>query len=366
MQRPFALLIPFALFGCVAEDAPAVRPDAGLFEDAAIGSIDAEPDTGRADTGPLDAGPMAMACTPPPPAPTCAELHPTVLPVEEHCAPDDTAVIVSDPVMPLAGPFEGIRAVLEHNRVPGIDPNLVRWRLEGSVPPGVWIDACTGTVQGELAWRPEGALTVVAEYDAADGCRAVRRAVDTTVEACNIVVEPAAYALPAARIDERYAAQLRMWDSDGGPGRSPDARGRYRVAADSALPPGLALDCDTGTIRGTPHARGEYNVAITWVEFECSGVSVTDTVQVEVVDPHRVDPAFCESCGPDELCVVWSDGTCESWGPECVPDPANCAQDGCSDACLRAVCNPEEEEIFFQCDPLVRCVAGPFFNCYGP
>jgi arylsulfatase A-like enzyme len=65
-----------------------------------------------------------------------------------------------------------------------------------------------------------------------------------------IVPEPA---LPAALIMRSYTHRLRPWG-----GTSPFTW----VVASGALPPGLSLERSTGTIRGTPWARGTYRFQV--------------------------------------------------------------------------------------------------------
>jgi hypothetical protein len=79
---------------------------------------------------------------------------------------------------------------------------------------------------------------------------------------------------------------------------------------------------------------------------------------------RRAEPPPACDCGPDEVCVQFFDGTCETTGPRCVPRPAECPETRCDDACDLALCHREPSTCRVE-DACGGETTGAF-NCYGP
>lgn len=138
--------------------------------------------------------------------------------------------------------------------------------------------------------------------------------------------------------------------SDAPDAQAPDGRAPGRLEPDALEPDALIVDAFA------PDA------------LEVDALEV-DALQADPIDlgPPPPDPAACDACAPNELCVVFSDGTCSNSPPRCVPDPADCIANGCTRACQALLCNAHEEmDDFYACDGGNTCVGRPFFNCYGP
>jgi hypothetical protein len=70
----------------------------------------------------------------------------------------------------------------------------------------------------------------------------------------------------------------------------------------------------------------------------------------------------CPACAPDELCVVYYDGTCPAH-PTCKKKTANCQAPVCDDACNRELCGTSTCRA-------AACPTTPLYpnalHCYGP
>lgn len=326
------------LAGCVAD--PEAGSDTGLDE----GSLDGD----VAEAGRIFPG----ACSEPPAAMTCGELNPEPVPVPEDCV-EDLVVEAVFGLDTLAGPFEGPRPVSAWFVADEVGHGEPRWSLTGDVPPGVWIDACSGELQGTLDWPAGGDVFAMAVVEGPDGCRMGRIALETALVTCAILPpEPQTYRLNPAVLGSPYADELLIWNPEGGTGR-----GRVRLAA-GELPAGLTLDCDGARLVGTPEVAGEFSFQIEWIEYACGGISAVDEVQLTVFE------APCGGCAAGEICVQSFDGTCTGPWFQCVANPLGCTPGTCTAECSRSLC-PQEPPHSCNVDACGGEIPGAF-RCYGP
>jgi hypothetical protein len=77
--------------------------------------------------------------------------------------------------------------------------------------------------------------------------------------------------------------------------------------------------------------------------------------------------ALCATCGADEICVQFFDGTCGEISLACKPRHAACVGNACSAECMQWQCNAGSTDFFFRCD-VGGCagVAPGALACYGP
>jgi hypothetical protein len=122
----------------------------------------------------------------------------------------------------------------------------VSWSLaSGSLPPGVVLDAATGTIAG-VPTVPGSFAALVQGRDTWNSSRVATAAIGITVAPVNISVSTTA--LPGGTVRAWYQSALV---ASGGSGST-----LWSVAA-GALPPGLVLNSD-GLITGTPTALGSF------------------------------------------------------------------------------------------------------------
>ncbi|MCL2423771.1 MAG: putative Ig domain-containing protein, partial [Micrococcales bacterium] len=129
---------------------------------------------------------------------------------------------------------------------------------EGNLPPGLVLDATTGTVSGTPALPGDFTVTITAS-NTVDG------------EDCS---DSAEYTIAIEVVGVEVTGEEPVITSGPAPGATVGAAYTFTVRAtgkpapvfevtDGDLPAGLVLDATTGTISGTPTADGEHTVTVT-------------------------------------------------------------------------------------------------------
>ena len=170
----------------------------------------------------------------------------------------------------------------------------------GTLPPGLAIDAATGSITGTPATAGVYPVTITAtDTDGFAGTASFSWTVQNTVTVTN----------PGAQTDQSGAAITPL-----GIGATDSGAEAVTFSAGGTLPPGLAIDHSTGAITGTPTTSGVYPVTITGTDGDgySGSASFSWAIQnaVTVTDPGAQTSVSGAAITP--LGIVASDSAAEA------------------------------------------------------
>lgn len=153
-----------------------------------------------------------------------------------------------------------------------------------SLPQGLSIDALTGKIDGTPAESGQYTIAVTA-------LNGMGKSVSTTFD---LTVKPASPELNVTLAEKTTLDVGTAIDHDVTATGGDES---YRFQAEG-LPPGLALDADTGKITGTPQTAGQYQVTVTaidskdrrgWLTFTYTVTGTGKSLEVQVVDSQSAN-----------------------------------------------------------------------------
>lgn len=175
----------------------------------------------------------------------------------------------------------------------GGEPPYVAWRLvSGALPNGLALDPATGVLSG--APSEEGSFQFVVEVEDSEGTTAGRNHL-LDVASAPLSIETSAE-LPPAALGETYT---HVFAAQGG--TPPYA---LWILLAGALPPGISLDPNAGSISGTPSTAGVFTFDMQ--VRDSAGGAVTKQLQLRVLGPAEPLALESPSCGDAFLGVTYS------------------------------------------------------------
>src|SRR5712692_9952830 len=150
--------------------------------------------------------------------------------------------------------------------------------VSGALPPGLVLNASTGTIAGTPSASGQYSFTVQVKDSAAQP-QSATNAFSISIAApapAPSSLQITTSSLPGGQVQMSYSATLA------GTGGTPPYS--WSVVAGS-LPPGLVLNASTGTIAGTPSASGQYSFTVQVKDSAAQPQSATKAFSISIAAP---------------------------------------------------------------------------------
>jgi predicted hotdog family 3-hydroxylacyl-ACP dehydratase len=160
--------------------------------------------------------------------------------------------------------------------------------ISGTLPPGLALNASTGTLSGNP--KTAGSYSFTVKVTDSKG--------NSDTSTCTVVVTPSPVNLSCGTCGSNYtsvgASYSATLTATGGTGPY-----TFSLASGSSLPPGLALNSSTGTISGSPTTAGTYTFTTQVVDSKGNSDTATCTLVVSAAPLSLL----CGSCGNGKATV---------------------------------------------------------------